>query len=67
MKAGENKAAIAANSDAIAAVPGKFDMASDSIAAAEVAIAAAAAAAAASGSSSGDGEGVCDYNAGRTD
>ena len=65
MKAGQNKAAIAANSDAIAAVPGKFDMAADSIAAAEVAIAAAAAAAAASASSSGDSEGVCDFDAER--
>ena len=60
MKAGENKAAIAANSDAIAAVPGKVDMASDSIAAADAAIAAAAAAAA--GSAGGE-FGVCDYDA----
>ena len=62
MKAGENKAAIAANSDAIAAVPGKVDMASDSIAAADAAIAAAAAAAAAAGSAGGGEFGVCDYD-----
>ena len=63
MKAGENKAAIAANSDAIAAVPGKVDMASDSIAAADVAIAAAAAAAAAAGAGSAGGEfGTCDFD-----
>ena len=61
MKAGENKAAIAANSDAIAAVPGKVDMASDSIAAADVAIAAAAAAAAAAGSAGGE-FGTCDWS-----
>ena len=52
MRAGQNAAAITANSAAIADVfPGKVDMASDDIAAAEVAIAAAAAAAASSANS----------------
>ena len=55
MKAGQNAAAITANSEAIAGLfPGKVDMASDSIAAASTAIAAAAAAAASSSSSSSD-------------